>query len=68
VSPPAPLPEGLPVPVDDGAAAHLPVFEAAGRWWYRRLTLVARAGRAVHVRDPVFPPDRDAEEVLTWLR
>jgi peroxiredoxin len=46
----------------------LPTFAVAGRRLYRRLTLVARAGRVVHVRYPVFPPDRDAEEVLAWLR
>jgi peroxiredoxin len=49
-------------------ALGLPTFTAAGQRLYRRLTLVARAGRIVHVRYPVFPPDRDAEEVLAWLR
>ncbi len=61
-----------PLPSDPdltlAAALGLPDFEAAGRWWHRRLTLVARGGAGVHVRYPVFPPDRDAEEVLTWLR
>ena len=35
---------------------------------YKRLTLVAEAGRIVKVFYPVFPPDRDAAEVLAWLR
>ncbi|HEV7770949.1 MAG TPA: hypothetical protein VGO66_09895 [Solirubrobacterales bacterium] len=34
---------------------------------YRRLTFVAEAGRIVKVFYPVFPPDRDASQVLTWL-
>ena len=35
---------------------------------YRRLTLVAEAGRIVKAFYPVFPPDRNAAEVLGWLR
>jgi peroxiredoxin len=35
---------------------------------YRRLTFVAAEGRIVKVFYPVFPPDRDAAEVLEWLR
>ena len=35
---------------------------------YRRLTLVARQGRVVKAFYPVFPPDRNAAEVLAWLR
>jgi peroxiredoxin len=46
----------------------LPTFEAEGRTFYRRLTFVAVAGRIVKVFYPVFPPDRDAGEVLAWLR
>ena len=34
---------------------------------YRRLTLIAEAGRIVKAFYPVFPPDRDAAEVLAWL-
>ncbi|HET6998850.1 MAG TPA: peroxiredoxin [Solirubrobacterales bacterium] len=45
----------------------LPTFEAAGMTLYRRLTLVAAAATVVKVFYPVFPPDRDAAEVLTWL-
>jgi peroxiredoxin len=50
------------------AALGLPTFEADGRTFYRRLTFVAAAGRIVKVFYPVFPPDRDAAEVLAWLR
>ena len=35
---------------------------------YRRLTLVAEERRVVKAFYPVFPPDRDAAEVLGWLR
>jgi peroxiredoxin len=46
----------------------LPVFEAGGMRLYRRLTLVAVRGRIEKVFYPVFPPDRNAAEVLAWLR
>jgi peroxiredoxin len=48
-------------------ALGLPTFEAGGLTLYRRVTLVARAGTIEHVFYPVFPPDRDAAEVLGWL-
>lgn len=46
----------------------LPTFEIEGMELYRRLTLVAEAGRIVRVFYPVFPPDRNAAQVLAWLR
>ena len=46
----------------------LPTFEAGDLTLYRRLTLVAEEGRVIKVFYPVFPPDRDAAEVLGWLR
>jgi len=51
-----------------GAALMLPTFEVDGQILYKRLTLVARAGQIVKVFYPVFPPDKHAQEVLTWLR
>lgn len=48
-------------------ALGLPTFEVEGRTLYRRLTFVAAQGRIVKVFYPVFPPDRDAGEVLAWL-
>jgi peroxiredoxin len=45
----------------------LPVFDVAGMRLYRRLTFIAREGRVEKVFYPVFPPDRNAEEVLDWL-
>jgi peroxiredoxin len=49
------------------AELRLPTFEIEGMTLYRRLTLVAEAGRIVKAFYPVFPPDRDAAEVLAWL-
>jgi peroxiredoxin len=45
-----------------------PTFEVEAMTLYRRLTLVAREGRIVKAFYPVFPPDRNAAEVLGWLR
>ena len=45
----------------------LPTFEVAGRTLYKRLALVAERGRIVKVFYPVFPPDRNAQDVLDWL-
>jgi peroxiredoxin len=50
-----------------GEPLRLPTFEAGGLTLYRRLTLVAEAGSIVKAFYPVFPPDRDAAEVLAWL-
>jgi peroxiredoxin len=46
----------------------LPSFEVEGMTLYRRLTLVAEGGLIVKAFYPVFPPDRNASEVLSWLR
>ena len=45
----------------------LPTFIAAGMELYRRMTLVAAGGRIAKVFYPVFPPDRNASDVLAWL-
>jgi peroxiredoxin len=45
----------------------LPTFEVEGLTLYKRLALVAERGTIVKVFYPVFPPDRNAEEVLAWL-
>jgi peroxiredoxin len=46
----------------------LPTFEVEGLRLYKRLALIADAGTIVKVFYPVFPPDRNAEDVLAWLR
>ena len=45
----------------------LPTFEVAGTTLYKRVTIVIRDGEIVKVLYPVFPPDRNAAEVLAWL-
>jgi peroxiredoxin len=63
----------LPYPVlsDPGLALaealRLPTFAVAGMRLYRRLTLIARRGEIVKVLYPVFPPDRNAADVVAWL-
>ncbi len=49
------------------AALDLPTFEFDGARLYKRLALVAERGRIVKAFYPVFPPDENAAEVLTWL-
>jgi peroxiredoxin len=49
-------------------ALRLPTFEVAGRTLLKRLTLLVGDGGIEHVWYPVFPPDRHAGEVVTWLR
>jgi peroxiredoxin len=48
-------------------AMGLPTFETSGLHLYKRLTFVADEGRIVKVFYPVFPPDRNAGDVLAWL-
>ena len=48
-------------------AMGLPTFETSGLHLYKRLTFVAEQGRIVKVFYPVFPPDRNAGDVLDWL-
>lgn len=50
------------------AALRLPTFEVDGMTLYRRLTLIGESRRIVKAFYPVFPPDRNAAEVLAWLR
>ena len=63
----------LPFPVlSDEALAltralDLPTFEAGGTL-LKRMALVIDDGRVAHVFYPVFPPDRNAEEVAAWLK
>ena len=49
-------------------ALSLPAFEAEGMIVLKRLTLVIEDGRVEKVFYPVFPPSKNAEEVLAWLR
>ena len=63
----------LPFPLlsDEGfelaRAMRLPTFEAGGAVLLKRLTLVLRDGAVERVFYPVFPPDRNAADVVAWL-
>lgn len=48
-------------------ALQLPTFEADSMILLKRVTLIISNGRIIKVFYPVFPPDRNAEEVVTWL-
>src|SRR3954452_9575972 len=49
-------------------ALDLPTMEVAGITLIKRLALVIDDARITHVFYPVFPPDRNAADVLEWLR
>ena len=51
-----------------GRALRLPTFEVADVTLYKRTTLVVEACAIAKVFYPVFPPDRNAEEVVAWLQ
>jgi peroxiredoxin len=64
----------LPFPVlsDDklsfARAIKLPTFEAGGMVLHKRMALVIDDGVITKTFYPVFPPDKNAEEVLAWIK
>ena len=48
-------------------AIDLPTFDVAGQTLLKRLALISDDGRIANVFYPVFPPDRNASDVLAWL-
>ena len=64
----------LPFPVlsDEGltltGALRLPTMEVADQILLKRLALVLDDGRITKAFYPVFPPDRNAADVLVWLQ
>jgi len=48
-------------------ALKLPTFDVAGMRLIKRMALIARDGVIEKVFYPVFPPDRNAGDVLAWL-
>jgi peroxiredoxin (alkyl hydroperoxide reductase subunit C) len=64
----------LPFPVlsDDKLvltkALNLPTMEVADLILIKRLALIIDDARITHVFYPVFPPDRNAGDVLEWLK
>jgi peroxiredoxin len=49
-------------------ALRLPTMQVAGLTLIKRLAMVIDDGRITKVFYPVFPPDRNAGDVLAWLR
>jgi peroxiredoxin len=49
-------------------ALNLPTMEVAGLTLIKRLALIVDNGVITHVFYPVFPPDRNAGDVLAWLQ
>ena len=45
----------------------LPTFKVADLRLIKRLTLIIRDGRIEKIFYPVFPPDQNANEVISWL-
>ncbi len=64
----------LPFPVLSDAklelaeALNLPTMVVAGQVLLKRMAMIIRNGRIVQVLYPVFPPDRNAGDVLAWLQ
>jgi len=46
----------------------LPIMEVGGLTLLKRLAMVIEEGLIVKVFYPVFPPDRNAADVLAWLQ
>lgn len=49
-------------------ALRLPTLAVEGRTLLARSASIADEGRITHVLYPVFPPDRNAGDVLAWLK
>ena len=49
-------------------ALNLPTMEVAEQTLIKRLALVIDSARITHVFYPVFPPDRNAGDVVAWLK
>jgi len=49
-------------------ALRLPTFTVDGMRLIKRVTLILHDGQVEKVFYPVFPPDRNAEEIIGWLR
>jgi peroxiredoxin len=49
-------------------AIELPMFEIEGDRLIKRVTIIAENGKIIKVFYPIFPPDRNANEVINWLQ
>ena len=46
----------------------LPRFEIGGQQLIKRVTLIVENGRIIKVFYPVFPPDKNVDDVIEWLQ
>jgi peroxiredoxin len=51
-----------------GKAINLPTFATSGMTLFKRMALVIDDGAITKVFYPVFPPDRNAADVVAWLQ
>lgn len=49
-------------------AMQLPTFQTSAMTLLKRFTLIIDDGRVTHVFYPVFPPDKNASDVVEWLK
>lgn len=49
-------------------AMALPTFTVEGMELYKRLTMIAKDGEIIKVFYPVFPPDKNAGDVVVWFQ
>ena len=49
------------------SALHLPTFKVESMILIKRLTLIIQKGVVKHVFYPVFPPEKNVDEVINWL-
>jgi peroxiredoxin len=49
-------------------ALRLPTFTTSGMTLLKRMAMVIDAGKIAKVFYPVFPPDKNAEEVVAWIQ
>ena len=49
-------------------AIELPTFKVSGMTLLKRMALVIDDGVVSKVFYPVFPPDKNVEDVIAWLR
>src|SRR4051812_31433713 len=63
-----PFPILSDVKLELARAFNLPTFTAAGMTLLKRMAVVIEDGVIAKVFYPVFPPDKNAEEVVAWLQ
>jgi peroxiredoxin len=49
-------------------ALNLPTFDVNGMTLLKRFTLIIKAGKIEHVFYPIFPPNKNAADVIDWFR